>query len=358
MKAQLAAAAEREALLMGQLKATATELLSTREVHELALSARAEAMRAAIDSQNLASQLEREINSSELVAAAEDDRLLGLKEELSTMRRQLTMASMMSTPGSPGDERRLRGLKKVANRHSLANSERRAKRKTKAEQRQQQRQPIIAPRVRTERQKKAAAKKNPQTFDAADLPAGWAAGKLDDGTPFWFHEDQPQNIVFKFPGAASKKKKPKKQPGAAVEDAPGSSRSADAVVAEATEVLLCHFRKHRPRKANREAVAEVILEFQLQRKFRRDWAERMYSSLREQSGEDPRDVYNDTQAVLAMQLAQEQQQQQQKEAQQDEQQQQEQLEQQQEQQQEDLQQEQQEQQEQDDEGGEQANAKE
>lgn len=41
-------------------------------------------------------------------------------------------------------------------------------------------------------------------------------------------------------------------------------------------------------------------------KFRRDWDEKMYAALREHSGEDPRDVYNDAQALLAKQLEAEQ----------------------------------------------------
>ena len=199
-------------------------------------------------------ELEEKLKSE--IVAAEDPRLQDLRTELSELRRLI--ASTRAMPVSPdGEQQRQSGRKKLANRHSRTNTERRAKRKVKAEQRR----PTVIPRVRTERQKKIAAKKHPQTFDAADLPGGWHTGKLDDGTPFWFHEDRPKDIVFTFPSTGSDIAK--NGQGATV--SPPSRKSADAVVMEATEVLLCHFERHQPTKANREAVAEVILEYQLQR---------------------------------------------------------------------------------------------
>jgi hypothetical protein len=209
-------------------------------------------MRSAANSKSLKDQLEAELASK--VLAAEDARLQDLRMELSKIRRLIA-----SMPPPDSEQQQQRRRKKVANRHSRTNSNRRDKRKTKAEQSVA----AVLPRVRTERQKKVAAKRNPRTFDAADLPRGWTAGKLDDGTPFWFHEDDPQDIVFTFPGAAgSAKKNRDKAMGGSTASA---CKPADAVVAEATAVLLCYFRKHQPTKANREAVAEVILDYQLQR---------------------------------------------------------------------------------------------
>jgi hypothetical protein len=256
VQAQLIAAEKRAGLLMEQLKTTATELIATRESHERAVRARTEAMRTAANSKSLKDQLEAELSSE--VLAAEDVRLQDLRMELSKMRRLI--ASM--PPPDSEQQKQPAGRKKVANRHSRTNGERRYKRKTKAEQHL----PAVLPRVRTERQKKVAAKRNPQMFDAADLPDGWTAGKLDDGTPFWFYEDNPKDIVFTFPGAGGGGSNKNLDKTTEAEPTVLASKiSADAVVAEATAVLLSYFRKHQPTKANREAVAEVILDYQLQR---------------------------------------------------------------------------------------------
>ena len=33
------------------------------------------------------------------------------------------------------------------------------------------------------------------------LPPGWFRGKLDNGTPFFYHEDNPADVVFDMPAA-------------------------------------------------------------------------------------------------------------------------------------------------------------
>jgi hypothetical protein len=77
------------------------------------------------------------------------------------------------------------------------------------------------------------------------------------------------------------------------------------VADEAKAILLYHFQKYSPEQANEERVAEVITQFQLARNFRRDWAEIMYTTLMQADGEDPRDVWADAHAALAISEAQE-----------------------------------------------------
>jgi hypothetical protein len=179
-------------------------------------------------------------------------------------------------------------------------------------------QKSVAPPVRTRRQSNPSGNgtKQKQKPDEASVPAGWATGKLDDGTPFWFHAHNAQHIVFSLPDAAApqprtpkKKKKQRKQKRDAkssktkqgststtVRSPGGSSAEADE---EARQVLLCYFMKYRPEDATEEKVEEAITAFQLERKFRRDWCEVMFTDLKGQSGEDPRDVFADAQAARA-----------------------------------------------------------
>jgi hypothetical protein len=161
-----------------------------------------------------------------------------------------------------------------------------------------------------------------------NLPAGWASGRLDDGTPFFYHEHDARHVVFSVPEAAAppapttpkkpqrkgdKTKKARKSaqkntgtagvPTSTTVRSP-SSRPTD-VAEKAKAVLLCHFQKYSPEQANEERVAEIITQFQLARNFRRDWTEIMYTTLMHENGEDPRDVWADVQATLATSEAQE-----------------------------------------------------
>ena len=135
-------------------------------------------------------------------------------------------------------------------------------------------QPLpVSPRVRR-RRKQPAAKKAPSS-----LPPGWFGGKLDDGTAFWYHEDDPGDVRFEWPESDS--------PKASKPERSKPDASANLMPAE---IMLHYYRKHRPDYASKGKVAEVILSHKLDRKFRRDWAEVMYAAHREAFGEDPRDV--------------------------------------------------------------------
>jgi hypothetical protein len=308
---QLVEAEKREALLEKELEAATMKLVSVREAHEHAIHGRTEAMQACVDAQTRASQLEHELKSQ--AAVSEDARLEALKAELRVLRRQLSASrraaaaataaiASRSNYGNPSISMKRQALSKGANQAQ----------KLQAHQ-------SAAPQVGLRTQAKVRhprVKKRPENSKIpASLPPGWVSGRLDDGTPFYYHEHDAQHVVFSVPEAAAPHTTaaaPKKRQhrGAAANKLKSGARDLSSAVHptsatstevadEARKVLLAYFCKHSPEQANEERVAEVIAEFQLNSNFRSNWAEPMYTKLMQEHGEDPRDVRAAAQATSA-----------------------------------------------------------
>ena len=115
----------------------------------------------------------------QLAAAAK--REAELRAELSSTAAELQAMRALSPRSGRGGS----GRRPVANRHARQSLSP---------------QPLpVSPRVRR-RRKQPAAKKAPSS-----LPPGWFGGKLDDGTAFWYHEDDPGDVRFEWPESDSPK---------------------------------------------------------------------------------------------------------------------------------------------------------